>query len=251
MCTPASASAGRTAAGTVDGDSGAAGMKDYIEAVFAIVRKDILSEWRTREALGSMALFSLLVVVIFGFCFETQKVDAERLAPGMLWVAFSFSGILGLGHSFASERYRGSLQALALAPVDRSAIFLGKMIGNLILLSVVEIVTIPVFSILLHVPVAPVIAPLAVLTFLATIGFTAIGTLLSALATSSRMREMLLPILLYPIWIPILLAAVRGTGDILSGKGLAEIGGWLRMILAFDLIFVTAGLLLFDQILEE
>jgi heme exporter protein B len=226
-------------------------MRSYFDAVFALVRKDILSEWRTREAIGSMALFSLLVVVIFGFCFETQKVDLERLAPGMLWVAVSFSGVLGLGHSFASERYRGSLQALALAPVDRSAIFLGKMIGNAILLGIVEIVTIPIFSILLHVPVLKVIGPLAILIALATIGFTAVGTLLSALAASSRMREMLLPILLYPIWIPILLAAVRGTGDILSGKGLAEAAGWLRLIVAFDIIFVTAGLLLFDQILEE
>ena len=110
-------------------------MRDYLDAVIALIRKDILSEWRTREAAGSMALFSLLVVVIFGFCFETQKIDLERLAPGMLWVAFSFSGVLGLGHSFANERHRGSLQALALSPVDRSALFLGKMIGNLLLLS--------------------------------------------------------------------------------------------------------------------
>lgn len=226
-------------------------MGAYWDAVLALIRKDLLSEWRTREAVGSMALFALLVVVIFGFCFETRTVDLEYAAPGMLWVAFSFSGVLGLGHSFASERQRGSLQALVLAPVDRSALFLGKMVGNLILLSLVEIVTVPVFSILLHVPVLPCVPLLALVTFAATIGFTAVGTLLSALATSSRMREMLLPILLYPLWIPILLAAVRATGEVLAGGGIAEISGWLRLILGFDLIFVTAGLLLFDQILEE
>lgn len=226
-------------------------MGSYLQTVFALIRKDLLSEWRTREALGSMALFSLLVVVIFGFCFETRKVDLEFGAPGMLWVAFSFSGILGLGHSFSSERHRGSLQALVLAPIDRSALFLGKMLGNLILLLFVELITIPVFSILLHVGVQDCLGGLALITFLATIGFTAVGTLLSALAASSRMREMLLPILLYPIWIPILLAAVRGTGSILAGEGIAANWGWIRLILGFDVIFVTAGLLLFDQILEE
>lgn len=226
-------------------------MNAYIAAIGAIIKKDLLSEWRTREALGSMALFSLLVVVIFGFCFEARTVDLEFAAPGMLWVAFSFSGVLGLGHSFAVERHRGSLQALVLAPVDRSALFLGKMIGNLLLLTLVEFVTIPIFSILLHVPVLSCLPELALITFCATIGFTAVGTLLSALATSSRMREMLLPILLYPIWIPILLAAVRATGGVLSGGGLGDVSGWIQLILGFDVIFVTAGLILFDQILEE
>ncbi len=226
-------------------------MKSYLDAVAALIRKDLLSEWRTREAIGSMALFSLLVVVIFGFCFETRRIDLETLAPGMLWVAFSFSGVLGLGHSFSIERHRGSLQALVLSPVDRSALFLGKMLGNLILLSIVEAITIPVFSILLHVSVLPCLPGLALVTFAATVGFAAVGTLLAALATSSRMREMLLPILLYPIWIPILLAAVRATGVLLAGQGLGEAWGWMRLILGFDLIFVTAGLLLFDQILEE
>lgn len=226
-------------------------MSGYLRAVVALIRKDLLSEWRTREALGSMGLFSLLLVVIFGFCFETRKVDLENAAPGMLWVAFSFSGILGLSHSFATERLRGSLQALTLAPVDRSALFLGKMLGNLLLLSLVEAITIPIFSILLHVSVLPCLPELALVTFCATVGFTAVGTLLSALATSSRMREMLLPILLYPIWIPILLAAVRATGGVLSGQGISEVFGWLRLILGFDVVFVTAGVLLFDQILEE
>ncbi len=226
-------------------------MTDYFAAVFSVVRKDLLSEWRTREALGSMALFSLLIVVIYGFCFEARRVDLETTAPGMLWVAFSFSGVLGLGHSFALERHRGSLQALVLAPVDRSALFLGKMLGNLLLLSVVEAITIPVFSILLHVPVLTCLPELTLITFCATIGFTAVGTLLAALATSSRMREMLLPILLYPIWIPILLASVRATGTVLGGGGLGDVAGWMRLILAFDILFVTAGLFLFDQILEE
>jgi heme exporter protein B len=226
-------------------------MSAYLRAVYALIRKDLLSEWRTREALGSMGLFSLLIVVIFGFCFETQRVDLETAAPGMLWVAFSFSGVLGLSHSFATERLRGGLQALTLAPIDRSALFLGKMLGNLLLLLVVEAVTIPIFSILLHVSVLPHLPMLALVVVSATLGFTAVGTVLSALATSSRMREMLLPILLYPIWIPILLAAVRATGGVLSGDDAGEIWGWLRLILGFDVIFVTAGLLLFDQILEE
>jgi len=226
-------------------------MAGYAAAVLALIKKDLLSEWRTREAIGSMALFSLLIVVVFGFCFDARRVDLREAAPGMLWVAFSFSGVLGLNHSFATERQRGSLQALLLAPVDRSAIFLGKMLGNLLLLSLVEALALPVFSILLRVRVLPCLPELALVTFASTIGLTAVGTLLAGMASSNRMREMLLPILLYPIWIPVLLAAVKATGGVLAGETLGQVWGWLRLILAFDLIFVTVGLLLFEQILEE
>ncbi len=226
-------------------------MKSYWRAVAAVLRKDLRLEWRSREALISMAFFSLLVTVIFGFALQTQRIDPETTAPGLLWIAFTFSGVLGLNRSFAVEREGGCLQGLMLAPVDRSALFLGKAIGNLILIGLVEAITIPIFSILLRVPVLPCLPRLALITFLATIGFAAVGTLLAALASGSRLREVLLPLILYPIWVPVLIGAVELTGMALAGRPAAPGERWLTLIVVYDLIFIGAGLLLFDRLLEE
>jgi heme exporter protein B len=230
-------------------------MKLWLRAVGAVLQKDLRLERRSREALTSMAFFSLLVMVLFGFSFDAGGIDrsimAETLGPGLLWIAFSFSGVLGLNRSFAVEREGGCLQALMLAPVDRSAVFAGKMLGNLILIGLVEIVTIPVFSILMRVSVLPCLPRLALIAFLGTIGFTAVGTLLSALSSGSRLREVLLPLLLYPIWVPVLIAATQLTGQALGGRPAAEGERWFALIAAYDLVFVTAGLMLFDRLLEE
>ena len=146
-------------------------MKPYLDALAALVQKDLRLEWRSREAVTSMAFFSLLVVVIFGFAFQTQKIDPGTQAPGLLWVAFSFSGVLGLHRMLAIERENGSLQALLLAPVDRSAIFLAKMITVLGLVLIAEWITIPVFSILLRVPVLSCLPQLALITCAGSLGF--------------------------------------------------------------------------------
>jgi len=223
----------------------------YLRALGAVLRKDLLLEWRSREAFTSMAFFALLVTVIFGFALQAERIDPRTTAPGLLWIAFSFSGVLGLNRSFALERDGGCLQGLMLAPVDRSAIFLGKMLANLILISLVEVVTVPVFSILLRVPVLACLPRLALIAFLATIGFAAVGTLLAAIASGSRLREVLLPLLLYPLWVPVLIAAVELTGLALGGGRPEEGGRWMTLILVYDLVFLGAGLLLFDQLLEE
>ncbi len=230
-------------------------MKPWLRAAGAVLRKDLLLEWRSREALTSMAFFSLLVTVLFGFSFDAGRVErevmAESLGPGLLWIAFSFSGVLGLNRSFALEREGGCLQALMLAPVDRSAVFAGKMLGNLLLIGIVEILTVPVFSILMRVSVLPCLPRLTLIAFLGTLGFSAVGTLLSALASGSRLREVLLPLLLYPIWVPVLIATTQLTGQALLGRPMAEGERWLALIAAYDLVFVTAGFLLFDRLLEE
>lgn len=230
-------------------------MSPWLCAVGAVLRKDLLLEWRSREALTSMAFFALLVTVLFGFSFDAGRIDrdvmAETLGPGLLWIAFSFSGVLGLNRSFALEREGGCLQALMLAPVDRSAVFAGKMLGNLLLIGLVEVVTLPVFSILMRVPVLSCLPRLALVAFLGTLGFSAVGTLLSALASGSRLREVLLPLLLYPVWVPVLIAATQLTGQALGGRPAVEGERWLALIVAYDLVFITAGLLLFDRLLEE
>jgi heme exporter protein B len=224
---------------------------NYWRTVAAVLRKDLLLEWRSREALTAMGFFSLLVVVIFGFAFQTEKIELVSQAPGLLWIAFSFSGVLGLNRSFAVERESACLQGLMLAPVDRSAIFLGKALGNLILIGVVEALTFPVFSVLLRVPILPCLHRLALVALLGTLGFAEVGTLLSAVSSGSRMREVLLPLILYPIWVPLLISSVQLTGLALTGRPWEEGGNWLTLVIVYDLVFLGAGLVLFDHLLEE
>ena len=223
----------------------------YLRGVFAVVRKDLRLEWRSREALTAMGFFSLLVVVLFGFAFQTEKIDPGTEAPGLLWVAFSFSGVLGLNRSFSLERENGALRSLMLAPIDRSAIFLGKMLSNLILIGMVEALTVPLFSVLLRVPVLSCLPQLALVTCAGTLGFAAVGTLLASISSGSRLREVLLPLILYPVWIPILVASVQATGAVLTGKPLSEAGDWLTLIGVFDLVFRGVGFLFFEAVLEE
>jgi heme exporter protein B len=226
-------------------------VKGYLRTLGAVLRKDLLLEWRSREALTSMGFFSLLVVVIFGFSFQTERIDLVTQAPGLLWIAFSFSGVLGLHRSFAVEREGGCLQGLLLAPAERSAIFLGKVLGNLILILLVEALTFPVFSLLLRVPILPCLPRLALIACLGTLGFAEVGTLLSAISSGSRLREVLLPLILYPIWVPVLIGSVQLTGLALSGSSLEEGGNWLTLIVVYDLLFLGVGLSLFDHLLEE
>ncbi len=226
-------------------------MRSYLRTVGAVLRKDLLLEWRSREAITSMAFFSLLVVVLFGFAFQAERIDPRTQAGGLLWVAFSFSGVLGLHRSFAVEREGSCLQGLLLAPVDRSALFLGKVIGNFLLILAVEAVTFPVFSILLRVSILPHFGPLALIAALGTLGFAEVGTLLATVSSGSRLREVLLPLILYPIWVPVLIASVEVTGMVLAGEGLAAGGRWIALVLAYDLVFLGVGLMLFDHLLEE
>jgi heme exporter protein B len=226
-------------------------MKSYLRTVRAVLRKDLLLEWRSREALTSMAFFSLLVVVLFGFAFQAEKIDVQTQASGLLWIGFSFSGVLGLHRSFAVEREGGCLQGLLLAPVDRSAVYLGKVIGNLLFIGVVQFLTYPVFSILLRVPILACLPQLVLVTFLGTVGFASVGTLLATVSSGSRLREVLLPLILYPIWVPVLIASVEATGLALAGKPMTEGPGWLTLIAVYDLVFLGAGLILFDHLLEE
>src|SRR5512146_2301071 len=196
----------------------------FIRQVLAIVQKDIAAELRTKENLSAMIVFALLVLVIFNFAFELQGVDITVLGAGVLWVAFTFSGILGLGRSFAAEKDKGSLEGVLLSPVVRGAIFLGKAISILVFIAVMEAVTLPLFAILNNVqlpwwPIIPYI-------LLGTIGFAAMGTLLGAVAASTRMREVMLPILLFPVAIPLLMAAVKLTSGAIQVRDFSELSNW-------------------------
>jgi heme exporter protein B len=215
----------------------------------AIVHKDIIAELRTKEMFSSMFVFALLVIVIFNFAFELRVANVKQVAPGVLWVTFTFAGMLGLNRSFILEKDKGCLEGLLLAPVDRSAIYFGKMLGNLIFMSVVEAIVLPIFWVLFN---PPLFSPaLILILFLGTLGFAGVGTLFSAIAVHTRAREVMLPILLFPIVVPLMIAAVKITGGLLDGQPLSEMRNWLNLLVGFDIIFLTVSYMTFDYVVEE
>jgi heme exporter protein B len=214
------------------------------------VGKDVAAELRTREMLSSMFVFSLLVILIFNFAFELRADNQQTLAPGVLWVAIAFAGMLGLGRSFIVEKDRGSIEGLLLAPVDRSAILLGKMLGNVLLMMTVELVILPVFVVLFNLPVAGLPA-LAGVVVLGTLGLAGVGTLFSAMAVHTRAREVMLPVLLFPVIVPVMLAAVKLSAGVIDGLPFAEVQNWLGLLVAFDAIFAALSFILFDFVMEE
>jgi len=222
----------------------------YLRKVLAIVIKDVSAELRTREMVSSMLVFSLLVILIFNFAFDLRADNQRTLAPGVLWVAIAFSGMLGLSRSFIVEKDRGSIEGLLLAPMDRSAIFLGKMLGNVLFMVGIEIIILPVFVVLFNLSAGDLL-PLAGIMVLGTIGFAGVGTLFSAMVVHTRAREVLLPVLLFPVVIPVMLSAVRLTAAVLDGLPLAEMQNWLSLLIAFDAIFFALSFTLFDFVMEE
>jgi len=222
----------------------------YLRKIAAIIAKDIVAELRTREMFSSMAVFSLLVILIFNFAFDLRADNQRTLAPGVLWVAIAFAGMLGLSRSFIMEKDRGSMEGLLLTPVDRSAIYLGKMLGNVLFIVVVEIVILPIFVVLFNLSAEGL--PLLVgVMILGTVGFAGVGTLFSAMAVHTRAREVLLPILLFPVVVPVMLAAVKLTAAILDRVAFDEVQNWFSLLVAFDAIFMALSVILFDFVVEE
>lgn len=221
----------------------------FLRQVFAIVQKDLAAELRTKENLSAMVVFSLLVLVIFNFAFELQGVDITVLGSGVLWVAFTFSGILGLGRSFAAEKDKGSLEGVLLSPVDRGAVFLGKAISNWLFITVMEAVTLPLFALLNNAGIPWF--PLVPYIVMGTVGFAAMGTLLSAVASSTKMREVMLPILLFPVSIPLLMSSVKLTSGALQGRAFEDVSNWFSILLVYDVIFVVVAFWVFEYVVEE
>ncbi len=209
----------------------------YLRKVIAIVWKDIVAELRTKEMFSAMFVFAVLVIVIFNFAFDL-RVSGERVrqvAPGALWVAFTFSGVLGLNRAFVMEKDRGCLEGLLLAPVDHSAIYFGKMLSTVLFMLVVEALMLPVFTAFFGVNLFDL--RLVLIIVLGTVGFASVGTILSAMTAQTRAREVLLPILLLPVATPVLIAAVKATAGILDGQTMSDIARWLQLLAAFaDLV---------------
>lgn len=222
-----------------------------LNSIRAIVVKDLVSEFRTKELLSSMLIFAVLTIIVFVFAFDPTKALVKQVFPGMVWVCFIFAGVLGLNRSFVSERANDCITGLVLCPVDRSVIYFGKMTANLIYIGIVEVITLPLFAVLFNyrIPVQA-IPPLVLVIFMGTLGFTAVGTFLAALSSNTRSSEMLLPVILFPVMVPVILGAVQTTAAILSGAPAAEWVSWLKILAAFDAIFLAVPFVLFEYILE-
>lgn len=225
------------------------GLRPYLRAILAVVEKDLTAEMRSRELLSSMFVFALLVILIFNFALELDVTTRLTVTAGVLWVTFAFAGTLGLNRSMASEKDRGCLDGLLLAPVDRSAIFFGKMIGNLIFMLVVEIIVLPIYSVLYNTDLFS--AGFLGVVLLGSIGYVVVGTLLATMAVQTRTRDVMLPILLFPVTIPLLIAAVKGSMGFLQGLEMEEIRPWLNLLISYDIIFLALAFMVFDYLVEE
>jgi heme exporter protein B len=221
----------------------------YLRALGAVVWKDVAAELRSRELISSMGVFSLLVIFIFNFALELDAAARATVTSGVLWVTFAFAGTLGLNRSMAIEKDRGCLDGLLLAPVDRTAIYFGKALANLIFILAIAAIVLPVYSILYNVNLF--IPGLLLVIILGAEGYVAVGTLLASMAVQTRTRDILLPILLFPVIIPVLVAAVKASSGFLQGIPLDEIQPWINILLVYDVVFTAVAFMVFEYIVEE
>lgn len=222
----------------------------FLKAISAIVQKDLIAEFRSRELITAMLSFSLLVIIIFNFALDLNIEVRKTVAAGVLWTTFAFAGTLGLNRSMAVEKDRGCMDGLLLAPVDRSAIFFGKAISNLAFMLIIEAIVIPLYALLYNEMRIFQLEFLGVL-LLGSIGYIAVGTLLSAMAVQTRTRDVLLPILLFPIVIPVLLASVQASGLIINAAEFEKILTPLNILIVYDVIFIAVSFMVFEFIVEE
>lgn len=221
----------------------------FLKATLAVVRKDLTAEFRSRELISAMLVFSLLVILIFNFALELDPSTRREVTSGVLWTTFAFAGTLGLNRSMAMEKDRGCLDGLLLAPVDRAAIYFGKVISNLAFMFIVEAFVLPLYAALYAVNLFN--PGLLLVILLGSIGYTTVGTLLASMTVQARTRDVLLPILLFPVAIPVLLSAVKASTGFLTGADMAEIWPPLNLLIVYDVIFTAVAFMVFDAVVEE
>ena len=224
-------------------------MRSFWGPILAILWKDVQLEFRTKDIVVSVLVFSLLVIVIFNFAIDPTPGTVALVAPGILWVACTFGGVLGLTRSFGLEKDAGNLHGLMLAPTGRDAIFFGKLLGSFVFLVVVEVIVFPIFAVLFNLPIAPVeMVPVALL---ATLGIVTLGTVFSAMAVNTRSREVMLPLLFFPVALPVIVAAVEASGAILGGDLGGELTRWVPFLAVFDAIFLVVCPVAFNLVIQE
>jgi len=218
---------------------------------YLLLQKDLRLELRRRDSLLTMFFFGTLLLFVFHFSFDVAPDKMAEMAPALLWLAFLFTGTLGLAQLFQSERENHCLDALLLSPLDRGALFLAKSGFNLLLMILVELVVMPLFWILFNLSSWNLLPQLFLVTLLGTVGFCVLGTIMSAITLRARARELLLPLVLFPLMIPVLLATIRCMETVLKTGTFGDAAPWLRLLFGFDVIFLTLGVLLFDWVIES
>ena len=226
-------------------------MRDFVRAVWIVTRKDLLIETRTREILLTTVFFALACVLVFAFGFVKEGRPVEDAAAGILWIAIAFSGTLALGRAFERERHGETLRALLIAPIDRPALYVGKLLGILILLAAVEVIVVPLVALMFQASFFDHAWLMLALLAAGTLGFAAVGTLFAAMLVRTRSRDVMLPVLLYPITVPVIIAGVRGTAALLEPDGVPMARAWLAMLVFFDVVFITLALWTFEPVMTE
>jgi heme exporter protein B len=221
-------------------------MTPFSRAVFTVIRKDMLTELRSRELVSAMALFTLLSILVFSFALELDRLARQEVVSGVLWVTLIFASVLGLNRSLALERDQGNLDAMMLAPIDRTAIFIGKAAGNFLFTLAVGLILLPLITVLYNINL---LRPLMVVTLaLGTLGLASVGTLLATMTAQTRSRETLLPIVMMPVALPVLLTVVRATAGIMDDQ---FEGNWLLTLALIDVLYIGLGILLFEYVIED
>jgi heme exporter protein CcmB len=224
----------------------------FVATAWLVMRKDLLIEFRSREVIYTTLFFAVACVLVFAFGFVREGIPVDDAAAGILWIAIAFSGTLALGRTFERERQNDTLRALMLSPVDRPALYLGKLAGVLLLLAAVEAVIAPLIALMFHAPLFAFPMLMALLLAAGTVGFSAVGTLFAAMLVRARSRDVLLPVLLYPITIPVIIAGVRGSAALLQPEADVPVARmWLSMLVFFDIVFVTLALWTFEPAMTE
>ncbi len=224
-------------------------VSNFMRAMLAIVWKDLAAEWRSRELISAMLVFALLVIFIFNFALELTPQTRSDVTSGILWVTLTFAGTLGLNRSMAVEKDRGCLDGLLLAPVDRTAIYFGKTLANFVFMLLVAAIILPVYSVLYNTNL--LLGGLLLVILLGAWGYVSIGTLLASMAVQARTRDILLPILLFPVTVPLVVAAVKASSGYLKALDMVEINPWINLLIVFDLVFTAIAFLVFDSVVEE
>lgn len=222
----------------------------FLKAIQWIVWKDLLCEARSRETISSMFFFALIVILVFSFSFSMDQQAARELIAGIIWVAFAFTGIIGLGKSFSAELQNDCLESLQVSPVSKGAIYLGKAAANFLFMFTVEVILFPMFIILFNLDIVEEIPILLLIFFIATFGLSAVGTLFSALTVQIRAREVMLPILLLPLVVPVMIAAVEATKGALSGDPFSLYRQWLELLVIFNVVFTVVSFWMFEFIMD-
>jgi heme exporter protein B len=227
-------------------------MGRFFRAAWLVARKDLTVEVRSRELLATTAFFAVSCVLVFAFALVREGRAVADAAAGILWIAIAFAGTLALGRAFERERFNDTLRALMLAPVDRPAIYVGKLLAILAVLGAVELLLVPLVMLLFQAPLLERPLLTAALLLFGTLGFCAVGTLFAAMLVRTRSRDVLLPVVLYPITIPVIIAGVRGTAALLEPAADGAMATfWLMLLVAFDAVFVTMALWTFDPLMTD